>query len=164
MLTAALGEWLEMVLNSHHLSLLYLCTFKPHSDCLRENHMSRDMTKPSKWVCAQRRLRLSWASTQSDQSSLCIEWVAKDPRFLPCRLRRLWAEMGDALADPSLRWAHMPFCWFCHFAAHILLVDGQMFSLRDLLPSLSSNTFFYWLGLKWVKQSWQAVKLKCINI
>ena len=28
------------------------------------------MTKPTKWVCAQRRLRSAWASTQSDQSSL----------------------------------------------------------------------------------------------
>ena len=30
--------------------------------------MSRDMTNPTKWVCAQRRLRLTWASAQSDQS------------------------------------------------------------------------------------------------
>ena len=32
--------------------------------------MSRDMTKPTKWVYAQRRLRSAWASAQSDQSSL----------------------------------------------------------------------------------------------
>ena len=44
--------------------------------------MSRLMTKPTKWVCAQQRLRSAWASTQSDQSSLCTQWVAKDPRFL----------------------------------------------------------------------------------
>ena len=44
--------------------------------------MSRDMTKPTKWVCAQRRLRSAWASAQSDQSSLCTQWVAKDPSFL----------------------------------------------------------------------------------
>ena len=25
---------------------------------------------------------------------------------------------ADAQADLSLRWAHMPFCWFCHEAAH----------------------------------------------
>ena len=30
------------------------------------------MTKPTKWLCAQRRFR----------SSLCAEWVAKDPSFL----------------------------------------------------------------------------------
>ena len=40
------------------------------------------MTKPTKWVCAQQRLRSAWASAQFDQSSLCAQWVAKDPRFL----------------------------------------------------------------------------------
>ena len=29
------------------------------------------MTKPTKWLCAQRRLRSAWASTQSDQSLHC---------------------------------------------------------------------------------------------
>ena len=27
----------------------------------------------------------------------------------------------DAQTDLSLRWVHMPFCWFCHEAAQILL-------------------------------------------
>ena len=31
-------------------------------------HLSRDMIKPTKWVCSQRRLRSAWASAQSDQS------------------------------------------------------------------------------------------------
>ena len=33
--------------------------------------MSRLMTKPTKWLCSQWRLRLAWASAQSEQSSLC---------------------------------------------------------------------------------------------
>ena len=33
-------------------------------------------------MCSQRRLGLAWASAQSDQSSLCAQWVAKDPCFL----------------------------------------------------------------------------------
>ena len=33
--------------------------------------MSHLMTKPTKWVCAQRRLRSAWASAQSDQSLRC---------------------------------------------------------------------------------------------
>ena len=33
--------------------------------------------------------------------------------------RRLWSDWPDAQADLSLRWAHMPFCWFCHKAAHM---------------------------------------------
>ena len=39
-------------------------------------YMSRDMTKPTKWVCAQQRLWSDWAS------SLCAQWVAKDASFL----------------------------------------------------------------------------------
>ena len=35
--------------------------------------------------------------------------------------RRLWSDWADAQADLSLRWAHMPFRWFCHDAAQILL-------------------------------------------
>ena len=34
---------------------------------LSESKSSRLMTKPSKWLCAQRRLRSAWASAQSDQ-------------------------------------------------------------------------------------------------
>ena len=34
--------------------------------------------------------------------------------------RRLWLDWADAQIDLSLRWSHMPFCWFCHVAAHLL--------------------------------------------
>ena len=37
----------------------------------KEEQMSHDMTKPTKWVCTQRRLRSTWASAQSDQSLRC---------------------------------------------------------------------------------------------
>ena len=33
-------------------------------------------------MCAQRRLRSAWAYAQSDQSSLCAQWVAKNPSFI----------------------------------------------------------------------------------
>ena len=61
----------------------------PRSVCSNtQNHyidklyLSRLMTKPTMWLCAQRRLRSAWASAQSDQSSLCAQWVAMGPRFL----------------------------------------------------------------------------------
>ena len=38
-----------------------------------------------------------------------------------CGQRKLWSDWADAQADLSLRWAHMPFCWFCHEAAHIVI-------------------------------------------
>ena len=34
-------------------------------------NLSCDMTKPTKWVCAQRKLRSAWAFVQSDQSLRC---------------------------------------------------------------------------------------------
>ena len=43
-------------------------------------HMSHLVIKPTK--CAQRRLRSAWASAQSDQSSLCAQWIAKDSSFI----------------------------------------------------------------------------------
>ena len=45
-------------------------------------YMNRIVTKPTKWHVRQARLRSAWASTQSDQSSLCAQWVAKDHSFL----------------------------------------------------------------------------------
>ena len=45
-------------------------------------------------MCTQQRLRSAWASTQSYQSSLCAQWVAKDPRSLHVQ------------AGLSLRYAH----------------------------------------------------------
>ena len=37
-------------------------------------------------------------------------------------LRRLWSDWADAQADLSVRWVHMPFCWFCHEVAHLCTV------------------------------------------
>ena len=39
--------------------------------CVLRIDLSRLMTKPTKWECAQRRLRSAWASAQSDQSLRC---------------------------------------------------------------------------------------------
>ena len=43
---------------------------------------------------------------------------------MTCAQRRLpsaWAS-ADAQADLSFHWAHMPYCWFSHAAAHFLLI------------------------------------------
>ena len=46
------------------------------------NKISHDMTKPTKWVCAQRRLRSAWASAKSDQSLCCPHEESLGP-YLP---------------------------------------------------------------------------------
>ena len=42
-------------------------------------------------------------------------WVLSYPSSAQ---RRLWSDWADTQAELSLRWARMPFCWFCHEAAH----------------------------------------------
>ena len=68
--------------------------------------------KTNKNDCAPSKDSSAWASPQSDQSSLCAQWVAKDPSFLHADSE----DWVDVQAD--LCWAHMPFCWFCHEVAH----------------------------------------------
>ena len=60
-------------------------------------HLSHDMTKPTKWVCIQKRLRSAS--------------VAKDPVFLHADSED-WSDWVDAQADLSLRLAHTPFVGF----------------------------------------------------
>ena len=43
------------------------------------------------------------------------DWVLNYPMSAQ---RRFWSDWEDAQADLSLRWAHMPFRWFYHEAAH----------------------------------------------
>ena len=79
-------------------------TFLPQEHSCQQQNMNHDMTKATKWVCAQRRLRSAWASAQSDQSSLSA-----------------WRNLGSL----ATHWAHSEdsdqtgFCWFCHVVAHI---------------------------------------------
>ena len=77
---------------------------------LKLSHMSRDMTKLTKWVCAQRRLRSAWASAQSDHSAVRM----KKPCVFSYPLSAHWC---PGWSESSLG-AHS-FCWFCHVGAHM---------------------------------------------
>ena len=62
--------------------------------------------------------------------------------------RRLWSDWANAQADLSLRWAHMPFCWFCHNVAHlfsILVISGMKHFITASLTIiwLAPNNPFY---------------------
>ena len=63
----------------------------------------------------------AWASAQSDQSLRCALNGQLSITLSSCGQRRLWSDWADAQADLSLRWAHMPLCWFCHEEAYIVL-------------------------------------------
>ena len=82
------------------------------SMCIIYTEMSRDMTKPTKWVCAQRRLKSAWASVQSDQSLCLCSMGSYGLKLSSCGHRRLWSDWEDAQADLSLRWAYTHFVGF----------------------------------------------------
>ena len=71
-------------------ALIWDCTVCPNLSVrklrnITVREMSHLMTKPTKWLCTQQRLRSAWASVQSDQSLRCAlkpQWVAKDSSFL----------------------------------------------------------------------------------
>ena len=69
-------------------------------------YMSRNMTKPTKWLCAQQRLRSAWASAQFDQSLCCPHEESLGPYLPVSAQQRLRSDWADAQADLSLRWAH----------------------------------------------------------
>ena len=67
-------------------------------------------------LCAQRKHRSAWASTQSDQSSLSA-WRSLGSLASHRADSEDWSDWADAQADLRLRWAYRSFCWFCHEAA-----------------------------------------------
>ena len=75
--------------------------------------------------------------------AVCMKkaWVVSYPLSAQ---RRLWSDWADAQADLSLRWAHMPFCWFCHEAAHIIINDPrhEETCLRGLRPGKTQTGLF----------------------
>ena len=121
------------------------------------------MTKPTKWVCAQRRLGSAWASAQSDQSSLCAQWLAKDPSFLHADSENS-DQTGRMPRLISLRWAHTHFVgfvmsrlicplgfepcllvlragcgiWLCQF-----LIIAYLFTLTKVMKEEASGVFLF---------------------
>ena len=83
-------------------------------------------------MCAQRRLRSAWASAQSDQVfavRMKKAWVLSYPLSAQ---QRLWSNWADAQVNPSLRWAHMPFRWFCHERGNGMLIMQGSFHKSTL--------------------------------
>ena len=77
------------------------------------------MTKPTKWVCTQRRLRSAWASAQSDQSLRCPHWVTLCPLLPFERTAKTLIRLGGCPGWSESSLGTHSFCWFWHVAAHI---------------------------------------------
>ena len=84
-----------------------------------KDHMSRDMTKPTKWLCAQRRLRSAWASAQSDQSLRCPHEESLGPQLPIKRTAKTLIRLGGCPGWSESSLGAQTFCWFCDVAAHI---------------------------------------------
>ena len=60
-------------------------------------------------------------------------WVLSCPLSAQWRLWSDWADAQAAQSDQSLRWAHMPLCWFCRGAAHFIIIEYLPYLFERLL-------------------------------
>ena len=101
---------------------------------------SRDMTKPTKWVCVQRRLRSPWASAQSDQSLRCPHEESYGPKLpTECTTKTLIRLGGCSSWSESSLGANS-FCWFWHGVA-----QNKDVCLRSTLYAFMSKCYFEFL-------------------
>ena len=75
------------------------------------NQFRRLLIKPTKWHVSHRRLRSAWAFAVRMKKAWVLNYPVSTQQWL-------WLDWVDAQADQSLRWAHMPLCWFCHIETH----------------------------------------------
>ena len=85
-------------------------------------------------MCAQQRLRSAWASVQSDQSSLCAQWVAKDPSFVHAD-----SEDSETGWMPRLIWVFAGHT--CHFVGFVVrrLIWGSTWSWKHFFGHSPSS-------------------------
>ena len=74
--------------------------------------MSRDITKPTKWVCALRRRRSTWASVQPDQESSLSAWRKLGPFATHWAQAKTLIRLGGCPGWSEFRWAHSHFVGF----------------------------------------------------
>ena len=82
-------------------------------------YLSRDMTKPTKCVYAQRRLRSAWASAQSDQSLRCPHEETLGPKLPIERTERTLIRLGGCPGWSESSLGVHSFCWFWNVVAHL---------------------------------------------
>ena len=103
--------------------------------------------KTNKMTCAPSELRSAWAFAESDQSSLCAQWVAKDPSFFSCRQ---WRLIRLVILFFVVLW---PFCKFCCASAEMRIF---------IILSLFTSTYIQLSG--WTSINWVAADLWGLKI
>ena len=110
-------------------------------------HLSCNITKPTKWVCAQRRHRPAWASAQSDQDLCCPHEETLGPELpTECTAKTLIRLGGCPGWSESSLGAHS-FCWFCHVVAHLKLEKIRFLNSQVLSKHLPSRRPTWQLSL-----------------
>ena len=121
--------------------------FFTQADCQHNDIWATSWQNLKSGMCAQRRLRSAWASALIRVFAVCMKkaWVLSYPMSAQWRL---WSDWADATADLSLCWAHMPFCWFCHEAAHFeFILQNFLSGNSNVCCSIRQPIKFidYWL-------------------
>ena len=117
------------------------------------------MTKPTKWLCAQRRLISAWASARVFVVRMKKAWVL---RYLLSGQRILWSDWADAQADLSLRWAHSHFLGFVMsrlIYLHWWLYSSQLKWRERLLSQQYGLGLLKFVRLPGVLNSWVCIHL-----
>ena len=104
--------------------------------------MSHLMTKPTKWHVRPAKTQISlgirpgWSesslSARWNLGSLATHWEHSEDSDQTGRMPRLL----------SLRWAHMPLCWFCHEAACISILIKNLKLLHTFVFTLEITSFY----------------------
>ena len=87
--------------------------------------MSHLVTKPTKWSVRPLKTQDKPGHLPSLFRVFAMHCMGSyGPKVSSCRHWRFWSDWVDTQADLSLRWAHWPFCWFCHEVVHMLYNMG----------------------------------------
>ena len=103
--------------------------------------LSRLVTKQTKWLCAQQRLRSAWASAQSDQSLRCPHEESLGP-YLPIeRTAKTLIRLGGCPGWSESSLGAHPLCWFCHEAAQFYVTIRKIIflSIGDALRNVDED-------------------------
>ena len=126
--------------------------------------MSRDMTKPTKWLCIQRRLRSGHPPSLIRVFAVRMKkaWALS---YTLSTHPWLWSDWADAQADLSLCWAHISFCWFCRAAAHMSNKGKHHLPsrTRPLISVTSQITFTRFLSV-WYHMPLNGSVINALNI
>ena len=77
-------------------------------------HLSRIVTKPTKWHVRPAKTQIILGIRPVWPESLLSAWRNLGSLATHSVHSEDWSDWANAQADLSFRWAHMPFCWFCH--------------------------------------------------